>query len=349
MSSEDVPGIHPERVTDWLCANIEGASAPFEFSLITGGHSNLTYRVEDAKGAVRVLRRPPLGAVIATAHDMAREHKIISGVGRTTVPVPEALGLCEDEGVNDAPFYIMDFVDGVVLTGADNAEESYDEAQREALGVDVIEVLAALHDVDPDTVGLGDLGRKEAYLSRQLARWRTQWEKTKTRELPAMESVYEALQSDIPEQVGAAIVHGDYRLGNMLSGADARIAAVIDWELCTLGDPLADLGYLLNNWAEPNESGPVSRSGDAAVSPTSAAGFPSRERMTARYQELTGRSVSRIAYYRAFQYWRLAAIVEGVMSRYLKGVMGAEANTDAFRQQIDGLADAAVEMVRSLD
>jgi aminoglycoside phosphotransferase (APT) family kinase protein len=341
-----IKGIHPEHLNAWFAEHIVGAKPPLEFSLITGGHSNLTFRVTDSAGERYVLRRPPTGAVIATAHDMAREHRIIAALADTPVPVPPALGLCEDPGVNDAPFYVMRYVDGIVLEDAAITRDRLDEPSRGRLGDEVVTVLAALHDVDPDAVGLGDLGRKEAYIPRQLKRWRTQWEKTKTRELPVMDAVYEGLQKQMPEQKGAAIVHGDYRLGNMLVTPDGRIAAVLDWELCTLGDPLADLGYLLNNWAMPGETGPAARG--AAVSPTAAGGFPSREVIIGRYEAVTGRDASGIAYYRAFQYWRLAAIVEGVLARYLKGVMGSEANTDLFRKQVDGLAEAAAAMLAEL-
>jgi aminoglycoside phosphotransferase (APT) family kinase protein len=254
--------------------------------------------------------------------------------------------LCTDTAVNGAPFYVMQFVDGFVLDSADAVRAHAPEPERMPLGWHVIEVLAKLHAVDIDAVGLGDLGKREQYLDRQIRRWRTQWEKSKTRELPAMEAVYEALQSGIPEQHGSGVVHGDYRLGNMLTGADARIAAVLDWELCTLGDPLADVGYLMNNWAEPGESGPESRG--AALAPTVAGGFPSRREMLSHYQELSGRDVAQVDYYRAFSYWRLAAIVEGVLARYLKGVMGKAADTAAFRAQVDGLAASALERVRAL-
>jgi aminoglycoside phosphotransferase (APT) family kinase protein len=340
---EEVKGIRAEAVTEWFVQNIEDVEPPLEFSLIVGGHSNLTYRVQDRAGQAYVLRRPPLGAVLATAHDMGREHKIIAALGPTDVPVPPALGLCQDSDVNEAPFYVMGFVDGLVLADSIQTKKHFDEAQRGEIGVDVIDVLTRLHRVDPDDVGLGDLGRKEAYLERQLKRWRTQWEKSKTRELPAMEQVYDALSSDIPKQVGATIVHGDYRLGNMITGSDARISAVLDWELCTLGDPMADVGYLLNNWAEPGEQGPTARG--AALSPSAAGGFPTRADVVKRYSDATGRDLSRVGYYRAFQYWRLAAIVEGVLARYLKGVMGGKADTNAFKAQVDGLAEAALELI----
>jgi aminoglycoside phosphotransferase (APT) family kinase protein len=341
----EVRGIQAERVTEWLASHIDGAQPPFEFSPITGGHSNLTYRVADSAGNLFVLRRPPLGAVLATAHDMAREHKIISGVGKTDVPVPPALGLCEDVEVNDAPFYVMGFVEGHVLADSIITQKHFDETQRWQIGESCIDVLARLHRVDPDAVGLGDLGRKEAYLARQLKRWRGQWEKSKTRELPGMGEIYEALMERMPEQLGATIVHGDYRLGNMLTSNEGQIAAVLDWELCTLGDPLADLGYLLNNWSEPGEQGPAARG--AAMSPSSIPGFQSRAQVIERYGELTGRDAAHVGYYRAFQYWRLAAIVEGVLARYLKGVMGGKADTKAFRAQVDGLAASALELVRA--
>jgi aminoglycoside phosphotransferase (APT) family kinase protein len=345
--SAEVKGIRADRVTEWFTAHIDGVTPPLRFELIAGGHSNLTYKVEDAAGRLTVLRRPPLGAVLATAHDMAREHRIISAIGKTRVPVPPALGLCEDAAVNDAPFYVMDYVEGHVLVDGASTEAHFEPEERARVGQSVIEVLADLHRLDPDAIGLGDLGRKEAYLARQLKRWRTQWEKSKTRELAAMEEVHEALQTRMPEQVGAGIVHGDYRLGNMLVGLDARVAAVLDWELCTLGDPMADVGYVMNNWAEPGEESATMRG--AAMAPTMAGGFPDRETFLRRYVELTGRDVSRVDYYRAFQYWRLAAIVEGVLSRYLKGVMGNAADTDAFRWQVDSLAEQALALVRRLD
>jgi len=271
---------------------------------------------------------------------MGREHRIITAVARTHVPVPPALALCTDDSVNDAPFYVMEFVDGHVLEEPANVDTVLpDPARRRDLSAAVIDALAALHTADVDAIGLGNLARKEAYLDRQLKRWRGQWEQSKTRELPAMERLYEILLADKPEQRYTGIVHGDFRLGNMLSRPDGSIAAVLDWELCTLGDTLADVGYLLNNWAEPNE--PQMR-----MMPTAAGGFLSREEMTQLYAERTGRTVADIRYYRAFQAWRLAAIVEGVASRYLKGVMG-DPNADAriFQVQVDQLAEQALALV----
>jgi aminoglycoside phosphotransferase (APT) family kinase protein len=240
----------------------------------------------------------------------------------------------------------MEYVEGQVLVDGPSTEKLFDPEERYRIGHSVIQVLADLHRLDPDQIGLGDLGRKDAYLARQLKRWRSQWEKSKTRELAAMEEVHEALQARMPEQIGAGVVHGDYRLGNMLIGRDAKMAALLDWELCTLGDPMADVGYVMNNWAPPGEGSATMRG--AALSPTMAGGFPDRETFLERYVELTGRDVGQVDYYRAFQYWRLAAIIEGVLARYLKGVMGTAADTDAFRWQVDFLAEEALALIRRL-
>ncbi|MBY0395564.1 MAG: phosphotransferase family protein, partial [Thermoleophilia bacterium] len=294
-------GIAAESLERYFAAHVAGAVAPLRFEPIVGGHSNLTYHVFDAAGHRYVLRRPPTGAVLATAHDMGREHRILSALAGTEVPVPQTLSLCLDPAVNDAPFYVMAYVPGTVLTGPEIANRSVPPERREAVAFHAIDVLAALHRLDPDTVGLGDLGRREAYLARQLARWKTQWEKTKTRELPEMEAAHEALAARMPAQATSAIVHGDYRIGNLLvDGPAGRVQAVLDWELCTLGDPLADLGYLLNDWHDPGDPAPVV--GGTGLPPTSCGGFPRREALLARYEARTGISTAQIAYYRAFQY-----------------------------------------------
>lgn len=337
-----VEGIQAERVTAWLSERIKDIEPPLEFGLIAGGHSNLTYSVTDQRGRCWVLRRPPLGHVLESAHDVAREHRIISALVDTNVPVAGTVGVCEDTEVNDAPFYVMEFVEGAVLHDAD-ATAAVTVADREALGLEVVDVLARLHMIDPDSVGLGQLGRKEAYLERQLKRWTKQWESSKQREIPAMEESRRLLAERMPEQVGASIVHGDYRLGNMLV-AGPRIRAVLDWELCTLGDPLADVGYLLNSWILPGEMD--TRPGDQP--PTTAGGFPSREALVDRYAKATGRDLSEIDYYRAFSHWRLAAIGEGVYKRYKLGAMGErgdEMDLTAFADSVVNRAEAALELL----
>ncbi len=341
-----IHGIDSDRVTAWLTDHIEGATAPFEFSLITGGRSNLTFTVTDANGSKYVLRRPPTGAVLATAHDMAREHKIISAVGKTAVPVPPALGVCTDDSVNGAPFYVMGYVDGVVLDSAAKGEAMTPEHRRSA-GLHLIDVLADLHDVDVDEVGLGDLAKREGYVERQVKRWSTQWEKSKTRELPAVDEVARRLAERMPVQQGVSIAHGDYRFGNVLTDIEhGRIAAVLDWELCTLGDPLADVGYIGVYWADPGTQ--QLRPND----PTGIEGFPAYAELLERYATRTGRDLSEIDYYIAFGSWRLAVISEGVYARYLHGAMGDQGITDeqlnAFKVGTEVLAESALDAMGRL-
>jgi aminoglycoside phosphotransferase (APT) family kinase protein len=328
---EDMLGIRAASVARWFEANIDGATGPLAFELIAGGNSNLTYKVTDEAGKVYVLRRPPTGAVLATAHDMAREHRIISGVARAGgVPVPVALGLCEDTAVNDAPFYVMSYVEGVVLDSAEKVDESFpDAAPRLVAGEHVVSILANLHAIDADAVGLGDLGRKEDYLARQLRRWRTQWEGSKTRELPVMDELADQLERARPAQIGASIVHGDFRLGNMLTAADGHVAAVLDWELCTLGDPLADVGLLWVYWSDPDGEAVL-----PAASPTALDGFLRKDEVMARYAAASGRDLTDIAFYQAFAYWKLTCIIAGVYARYAGGAMGA----DVDQRQVDGFA-----------
>ena len=209
-------GIDRAAVESWFEANVEGVQLPLAFERISGGRSNLTYGVADAGGHRWALRRPPLGKRLASAHDMGREYRIISALQETPVPVPPVAGMCEDESVNGAPFYVMGFVGGPILRARREAEEAFDESQRSAIGERVVDTLVAIHSVDPDEVGLGDLAKKEDYVARQLHRWHGQWEKSKTRELPIVDDVHARLAARIPEQGPATIVHGDYRLDNMI-------------------------------------------------------------------------------------------------------------------------------------
>ena len=334
-------GIDEARVGVWLDANVEGATGPYGYELIAGGRSNLTYRVTDANGMRMVLRRPPLGHVLATAHDMAREHRIISAVGSTGVPVPRCLGLCTDEEVNGAPFYVMAFVDGVVLDSPEKGE-LLPQHLRTAASEHLVDVLADLHAVDVDAVGLGDLAKREGYVERQVKRWSTQWENSKTRELPAIEEVSRLLSRDIPVQQGVSIAHGDYRFGNVLTDVNqGRVAAVLDWELCTLGDPLADLGYIGIYWTDPGQ--PINRAND----PSGLAGFPAYDDLVERYARRTGRDVSNIGYYKAFSSFRLAVISEGVYARYLKGAMGnQEFDPTPMKLGTENLAEAALAALK---
>jgi aminoglycoside phosphotransferase (APT) family kinase protein len=258
--------------------------------------------------------------VLPTAHDMRREHTIIAALGPAGVPVPPALGLCLDEAVNGAPFYVMGFVDGVIARSETEAEESLDAAARHHAGLALIDTLAQIHAVDPDGVGLGQLGRREGYIARQLRRWYANYQAARDSRggalNPDIDEVHDQLSANIPEQGAATVVHGDYRLDNCIITTSGDVLAVLDWELCTLGDPLADLGQLLVYWPAPGEYSALGHS------PTLVPGFPSRADLQERYAEATGRDLSQLDFYRAFAYWKLACILEGVYSRYVAGAMG---------------------------
>jgi aminoglycoside phosphotransferase (APT) family kinase protein len=334
-------GIDELRVEAWLNSNISGAEGPYTYSLIAGGRSNLTFHVTDANGKQMVLRRPPMGHVLATAHDMAREHRLMTAVGTTSVPVPRTLGLCSDDAVNGAPFYVMDFVPGVVLDSPEKGHQ-LPEHLRTSASENLVDVLADLHAVDVDEVGLGNLAKREGYVERQVKRWSTQWENSKTRELPSIEEVARLLAQGIPQQQGVAIAHGDYRFGNCLTNIETgKIAAVLDWELCTLGDPLADLGYIGIYWTDPGMS--LMRTND----PSGLPGFCTFDHLVERYAQRTGRDVSNISYYKAFASFRLAVIAEGVYARYLHGAMGnQEIDLEPMKLSVDNLAESALRALK---
>jgi aminoglycoside phosphotransferase (APT) family kinase protein len=333
-----VEGIHVDDVTAWFATHVPEARPPLQFALIAGGRSNLTYAVTDDVGGRWVLRRPPLGHVLATAHDMGREHRIIAALADTDVPVPPAIGLSADDSVNGAPFYVMGFVDGPIVRNAEAARQ-LSLAARARASQSIVDVLARIHAVDVDAVGLGDLGRREGYIERQLKRWQGQWEATKTRELPTIDAVHDRLAERVPEQGPAAIVHGDYRLDNCILDEDGDLQAVLDWELCTLGDPLADVGQLLMYWTEADDT--LAAAPDA---PTTVEGFATKADLLARYAAASGRDVGDIDYYVAFGYWKLACICEGVLKRYQAGVMGgpdASGLVELFTHHVANLAAAA--------
>ncbi|HEY4333739.1 MAG TPA: phosphotransferase family protein [Ilumatobacteraceae bacterium] len=338
-------GLDLPQVTAWLATNVAELVGPFEVTMLAGGRSNLTFRLTDATGREVVLRRPPLGHVLATAHDMAREHRIIAAVGKTSVPVPRALGLCVDAEVNGAPFYVMDFVDGEILDGAPKAALLAPELRRPA-SEHLIDILADLHAVDIDAVGLGDLAKREGYVERQVRRWTAQWENSKTRDLTAIDDVARWLAGHMPDQHGVSIVHGDFRFGNCITDVTTgRIAAVLDWELCTLGDPLADVGYLGVYWSDGDDTGSILRASD----PTPAGGFPTYRFLLDRYATRTGRDLSDISFYVAFSCWRLAIISEGVFARYLHGAMGDQPrDAQPVQSSAEMLAERALDAVRAL-
>jgi aminoglycoside phosphotransferase (APT) family kinase protein len=344
QATHEVPeGIERAGVEAWFEANVPEVKLPLSFERISGGRSNMTFGVRDSNDHGWALRRPPLGKRLGSAHDMGREHRVISALQETPVPVPPVVGLCEDESVNGAPFYVMGFVEGPILRSAEEAKR-FDEAERRAIGERVVDTLVAIHEVDPDAVGLGELGRKEAYVERQLRRWHGQWEKSKTRELPMVDAVHERLSSRIPEQGPATIVHGDYRLDNMILSPGGEVAAVVDWELCTLGDPMADVGMLLVYWSQEGDDF-MPLFAPATIAP----GFPKRDEVRARYAERSGRDLSQIDFFVALGYWKLAIILEGVYARYASGQYGkTDEGFKEFAKIVERLAEAADEAANRL-
>ena len=341
----DVHGIDVPAVSEWLQAHVAGAVAPFTFDVIAGGHSNLTFKVTGADGTAFVLRRPPLGHVLASAHDMGREHRIISGLQQSAVPVAPALGFCDDVAVNDAPFYVMGFVDGYVLRDRPTSEAALTVEGRRTASESLVDTMAAIHSVDLQAAGLHELGRHEGYIARQLKRWYGQWNQQKTRELSAVDRVHDELSRRIPEQGPATIVHGDYRLDNCMVDGTGKVVAVLDWEICTLGDPLADLGLLQVYWTGPND--PASAWTGSA---TTAEGFYDRAQLAERYAAVSGRDLTDLPFYVSFAYWKLACILEGVYARYVGGALGVRdsAELEPFKLQVEGAAAQAEAMLEQL-
>ena len=341
MGAEATDEIDVSRTEAWFEANVGEVELPLSFKRIAGGRSNLTYEVRDAAGSRWALRRPPLGARLASAHDMAREHRIISSLQSTDVPVPPVIGLSQD---GDYPFYVMGWVEGPILRSRHEADAFPRAQQRRAIGERVVDTLVEIHAVDADAAGLGELAKKEDYVARQLHRWHGQWEKQHTRELPLIDEVHDRLAARIPEQGQATIVHGDYRLDNMILAPSGEVAAVVDWELCTLGDPLADVGLLLVYWGEEGDE-LIPLMEPATMLP----GFPARDEVRVRYAERSGRDLSEIDYYVALGLWKLAIVLEGIVARYSAGQYGAvDDGSSEFARSVERLAVAADEAERRL-
>lgn len=339
MSDEPtgIAGIDPAGIAAWMATQTD-VTPPLRFERITGGLSNLTYDMWDAADRHWVLRRPPLHGVQQSAHDMGREHRIMAALESSAVPVPAMVGLCEDDTVTGAPFFVMGYVDGMVMADPDKVSRTTDEGVRARASESLVDTLAALHDVDPDAVGLGDLGRRDDYCARQLKRWSGQWDKIHTRDIPQVMQAHDRLVTDIPPQAGTAIVHGDYRLDNLILDHNGDVAAVVDWELCTLGDPLADLGMLWVYWKDAGD--------DIATLPQTASdlpGFLRKTELVERYGQASGCDLSDFEFYIALGYWRLAIILEGVYSRFSSGAYGdMPAQVRSFAQTVPALADAAL-------
>jgi aminoglycoside phosphotransferase (APT) family kinase protein len=333
----EVVGIDPEAVTRWFDQLGVGFTGPLRFERIGLGQSNLTYLVRDADDRRWVLRRPPLGQLLASAHDVAREARIMAALAPTDVPVPQILSVAQDPEIADVPLVLMEFIDGQVIDTM-TAAESLAPQRRRQIGLSLPTTLAKIHAVDIDVVGLSDLASHKPYAHRQLKRWAGQWEQSKTRELPELDDLTRRLVAAAPEQRELSLVHGDFHLRNVIvSRGSGAVIGALDWELSTLGDPLADMGTMLAYWPEPGED-----MGDFAASTLD--GFPDRAELARIYLDQTGRDPHALKYWHALGLWKIAIIAEGVMRRAMETRENKAASGTPTVKWIDALVDAAREV-----
>lgn len=323
--------IATEAVAGWTSSLGIGAQHPNSFTRVGAGQSNLTFLVEDGAGHRWILRRPPLGNLLASAHDVAREFRILSGLQGTGVPIPTVHGLCVDPEVTDAPIMLMDFVDGRVLDSLAAVEE-IDPETRRAIGTSLVTTLGLVHAVDLESSGLVDLASHKPYAERQLRRWHRQWEQSRTRDLPLVDDLAKRLSANVPEQRELSLVHGDFHLMNTITDpARGDVVAVLDWELATLGDPLADLGGLLAYWPQANDEVKTGFTGP------SLPGFPTRAELVQSYAQATGRNVDAIGFWYVLGLWKIAIIAEGVLRRSIDDPRNTAVTGRIDATLIDGL------------
>ena len=334
----DVPGLDLPRLGAWFADHVPGASDGLTARHISGGKSNLTYEVSDGSRSW-IVRRPPLGHVLATAHDMAREHRVMTALRDTAVPVPATYALCEDTDVLGAPFYVMEKVEGVPYRSAAELEQLGAERTR-AISERLVDTLVALHEVDPGAVGLADFGRPEGFLTRQVGRWKKQMDASYHRDLPAADELHARLAASVPAGGSAGIVHGDYRLDNVLVGSRTdRVNAVVDWEMATLGDPLTDLALMVLYQR-------LAAFGGGTVSDVSTApGYLSESEILARYDAASHRDLGRFGFYLALSAYKLAAILEGIHYRFLQGQTVGE-GFDTIGDAIHPLLEAGLQALK---
>jgi aminoglycoside phosphotransferase (APT) family kinase protein len=332
-------GLDPAIVEPWILGLDLHAQPPLRFTPVGNGKSNVTCLVVDAGGARWILRRPPVGRLLATAHDVAREHRVLSALGPTDVPTPAVLGFTDDPAVTDAPLLLMEFVEGVVLADAEIAAR-LEPAARARLSESLVRALARVHAIDLRATGLEDLASHRPYAARQLKRWRRQWEASRTRELPAVERLADRLEAAVPAQRELTLVHGDFHLLNVVTapGGEA-IRAILDWELCTLGDPLADLGGMLAYWPQ------VGDAAGWAFPARRAPGFWSQSQLARAYAQRTGRDLSALPFWHALGLWKVAIICEGVRRRALEDQRNAARTGVPAARAVEELIDEANDVL----
>ncbi|MFL6765748.1 MAG: phosphotransferase family protein [Sphingomicrobium sp.] len=327
------PLIDEAALGAWLDANVEGFSGPFALTKFPSGQSNPTYKISSASGEY-VLRRKPFGQLLPSAHAVDREYRLLSALSPISFPVPRPLALCDDPGVIGAIFYVMELATGRPY--ANGALPDFDPATRRRMYEQLVDTLAELHNIDPVSADLADFGRPGNYFERQVARWTRQYRDSETDYLPEMERLIAFLPQTVPAQSRSSIVHGDYRIDNVVYDGDGTLTAVLDWELATLGDPLADFSYLAMQWVMPADGG----AGLAGLD-LEALGIPTLDEITARYSERSGVPVAdRLDWYFAYNLFRLAGIVQGIKKRVIDGT-ASHAQASEMAKRVPMLGSAA--------
>jgi len=321
MEATAIVGFEVPVIEAWM-SSVTEVTLPIVWERLPGGHSNLTYLLRDAAGRELVIRRPPQGELLPKAHDMWREYRIIDGLWPTAVPVAEPIAFCDDRAICETHFYLMGKVEGEALYDGEVVSAWLDEPARWRAGEIFVDVLAALHSIDPADVGLAELGRPGGYVARQLKTWYGSWNASieyANHDDPRVHELHALLSSCIPEQGPGRVVHGDYGPHNSMFSRSGELMAVLDWEIATLGDPLADFAYSINAWVEPGDLGVY-----GSDPPTALPGFPSRNQLIERYAAATGADMSQLPFYRSFNSFKVACILHGVYARYLAGQKSTE-------------------------
>jgi aminoglycoside phosphotransferase (APT) family kinase protein len=343
MAALELPGFDLPGFVAWAAQHAPAVLGVSETWLVSGGRSNLTFGIRDRAGSTWCVRRPPLGDVPSSAHDVLREYRILAALQHCGFPVPQVLACCAEPSVIGAPFYVMAFVPGATIASATDAEATPLPVRRRC-GLALVEVMLEIHQVDLVATGLSNLSRPGDYVGRQLRRWRRQVGDDGLELYPRLAEVGDRLGDAIPAQQAETLVHGDLKLGNLIFGESGEVAAVLDWELCTLGDPLADLGWLLASWSEPGETGVR-----IVTPPSRAAGFAGRDELVAAYQSGSPLRLDDIAYYAALAEWKWAAIDVGIHRRFASGQMGdASVDLEAVTGEIDSRLDRARSLLGEL-
>lgn len=346
MEGTGVVGFDVPTIDAWL-PSVTDITPPITWTRLEGGHSNFTYLLRGSGGREVVIRRPPQGQLLPKAHDMWREYRIIDALWPTPVPVAKPIAFRDDRELAETHFYVMGKVEGQALYSGEVVSAWLDEDARRSAAESFVDVLAALHSVDPDEVGLGDLGRHDGYVARQLKTWYGSWNasiEAAEHDDQRVHDLHATLHARIPDQGPARVVHGDYGPHNSMFSQAGRVMGVLDWEIATLGDPLADFAYSINAWTEPGDAGVY-----GADPPTALPGFPSRDELIARYAGATGADVSNLAYYRVFNSFKTACILHGVYARYRAGQKSTEGvDIDMLFARIGLSVDNALEMAAGL-